>query len=190
MLWSQSVTYVSYFNPRSHRRERPIGSTKQTVYKYISTHAPTEGSDVEEGKGCRIKNGFQPTLPPKGATKNTFGRTDIIEFQPTLPPKGATRRELTNIAVSQFQPTLPPKGATIAGGLHKVIIKISTHAPTEGSDRTEAASKLIGVVFQPTLPPKGATHEQDFLQGPRRISTHAPTEGSDQCFACEARQRI
>ena len=104
----------TYFNPRSHRRERPVILDNRVSLRNISTHAPTEGSDLGLHRRIKPVESFQPTLPPKGATACTSSAMAKLQlFQPTLPPKGATpAKDVLTFFRGIFQPTLPPKGAT------------------------------------------------------------------------------
>ncbi len=61
--------------------------------------------------------------------------------------------------VMLFQSTLPMKGATGCPCRHAAGVKVSIHAPNEGSD-------AILILHNPTA---------------RLVSIHAPNEGSDKC---------
>ena len=58
---------------------------------------------------------------------------------------------------------------------------ISIHAPREGSDGQKSTSKGWKRSFLSTLPARGATGAGSFLSGAAKISIHAPREGSDSC---------
>ena len=62
------------------------------------------------------------------------------------------------------------------------IMRISIHAPREGSDRSASQLSLNRVTFQSTLPVRGATHWMPLPEPPKGISIHAPREGSDHPF--------
>ena len=126
--------YISYFNPRSPRRERPrntllVGqiSTFQSTLpargattangitsniRSISIHAPREGSDPLSRRNNSGNCIFQSTLPARGATMPSYGMNGFVTFQSTL----------------------PARGATTSNGITRVKIHISIHAPREGSD--------------------------------------------------------
>ena len=78
----------------------------------ISIHAPREGSDSTNVGDAGSQSAFQSTLPVRGATFPLF--TAGLGFV--------------------FQSTLPVRGATVLLYLHHAIIRISIHAPREGSD--------------------------------------------------------
>ena len=102
----------------------------------ISIHAPREGSDIFIFLLLRLLFGFQSTLPARGAT---------------LPKAGCRMRG------SYFNPR-SPRGERLPPMIHGSInIRISIHAPREGSDDS-ASSKVFSI----------------------SISIHAPREGSDQ----------
>ena len=62
------------FNPRSPHGERlPINADTNSFVK-ISTHAPRTGSDNQSFLDAVRVNGFQPTLPARGATM------DYVEY--------------------------------------------------------------------------------------------------------------
>ena len=167
----------------------------------ISTHAPRAGSDfcgqIKIVKGwnfnprspCGERRGisqatertreFQPTLPVRGATRDStapLGHSPISthapragsdltrppkwrmqqKFQPTLPVRGATPTTFPRLTSGIFQPTLPVRGATI-----------------------RFRGSRAGSQFQPTLPVRGATLSHHDAKHIPHISTHAPRAGSD-----------
>ena len=148
---------------------------------YISTHAPTEGSDSPSPLTRAMLLAFQPTLPPKGATCGLSRYVWTDGFQPTLPPKGATSCATgSHKAQINFNPRSHRRERRACLTFSYRIYTISTHAPTEGSDRSplvfgcivfyfnprshrrerrsRGAKRELGQQeFQPTLPPKGAT---------------------------------
>ena len=65
-----------------------------------------------------------------------------------------------------FQSTLPAKGATSREPGLALVLRISIHAPSKGSDNLSSQVVPSTCAFQSTLPAKGAT-------GRRRFSTLA-----------------
>ena len=59
---------VRDFNPRSPCGERQPKSSYLTALILISIHAPRAGSDGYRFRGHAGRNGFQSTLPVRGAT--------------------------------------------------------------------------------------------------------------------------
>ena len=118
--------------PRGERRQYPARHSRHT----ISTHAPREGSDGRCSPASPSRGYFNPRSP-RGE-------------RPHRPPP-------PNIA-KIFQPTLPARGATSSAAMRAKSIRISTHAPREGSDlcAPNRCASFPGT-FQPTLPARGAT---------------------------------
>ena len=124
----------------------------------ISIHAPREGSDVMDNGDPAEPGEFLSTLPARGATNQymetitsftdfyprsprgerpiTFhGINFYVRFLSTLPARGATTVTLTGpIDSGIFLSTLPARGATSAPPPPPPVLKISIHAPREGSD--------------------------------------------------------
>ena len=78
----------------------------------ISIHAPREGSDVRSGGQQAEPEDFYPRSP-RGERLNTLsGKVELLLFLSTLPARGATCLDKAL----------------------KAILRISIHAPREGSD--------------------------------------------------------
>ena len=128
----------------------------------------------------RRKEGFQPTLPARGATHIASAILQGRAFQPTLPARGATAPPNPQRSGEDISTHAPRTGSD--GGCtlyYNQDIAISTHAPRTGSDMKVflAATKVLHFnprsphgerldidsvvgyekVFQPTLPARGAT---------------------------------
>jgi len=99
--------------------------------------------------GSVLRMGFQSTLPVKGATKGCKRRVLCRMFQSTLPVKGATPSPPSTGFMFSFQSTLPVKGATRGRGFFCCCLRVSIHAPSEGSDPMSAAQALISSCFNP-----------------------------------------
>ena len=171
--------------------------------RYISTHAPREGSDRTVPISTSARPPFQPTLPARGATLHHTGLLLRERISTHAPREGSDRRQpghhrqadyfnprsprgerrdpdCTDPAEVVFQPTLPARGATTKEKVYMRGHPISTHAPREGSDPAENKREAGPKEFQPTLPARGATCY--YVEQPTKlcdISTHAPREGSD-----------
>ena len=59
------------------------------------------------------------------------------------------------------------------------MLKISIHAPREGSDAIVRAEAMAATEFLSTLPARGATYITCKRADGSQISIHAPREGSD-----------
>ena len=78
-------------------------------------------------------------------------------FQSTHPVRGATLSGIELPVNKGFQSTHPVRGAT---GLVIAVdrrLSISIHAPREGCDLIQDASKMTDIQFQSTHPVRGAT---------------------------------
>ena len=189
----------------------------------ISIHAPREGSDPAS-PGCpRWRGHFYPRSPrgerrppgcppamwthfyprsPRGERQSPpFWSWPVSVFLSTLPARGATASWMSTCVVVIFQSTLPARGATVTAFLVLAGIRISIHAPREGSDGMMYILPPYPMIFLSTLPARGATFSAQtaaalpqFLSTlPARgatkasatftvvstISIHAPREGSD-----------
>ena len=111
----------------------------------ISIHAPRTGSDyVATGEDVEPE-GFQSTLPARGATKRLDDSCiQRRAFQSTLPARGATSMPSPSVTASTFQSTLPARGATSRLSRTPQSQRISIHAPRTGSD---GASSNASVFF-------------------------------------------
>ena len=79
----------------------------------------------------------------------------------------------------RFQSTLPARGATVLLAARGEELRISIHAPREGSDMIASNTARLDMIFQSTLPARGATILQKLVHRTADISIHAPREGSD-----------
>ena len=126
------------FNPRSPHGERPYSSCPP-----------------------RKQNGFQSTLPARGATCIEYRCSYIWTFQSTLPARGATYTLISLGRVLEISIHAPRTGSDIIVYTFKPSrLTISIHAPRTGSDKRK------GRVLQYFL-----------------ISIHAPRTGSDNARA-------
>ena len=104
-------------------------------HKDISIHAPREGSDGADRRHHH-HSGISIHAPREGSDYNTF---EVVLcpalFQSTLPARGATLISFGPIFIFRiFQSTLPARGATGRSEGVLPAIRISIHAPREGSD--------------------------------------------------------
>ena len=127
--------------------------------RYISIHAPREGSDFSLARCIGVTVYFYPRSP-----------------------RGERRRRLQpgRRLGDDFYPR-SPRGERQAG-LQEMLqaAEISIHAPREGSDVNRSASLSRRSSFLSTLPARGATADNSNRMGVSLISIHAPREGSDQ----------
>ena len=118
----------------------------------ISIHAPHAGSDSWQGCLRCTHCYFNPRSPcgerPPGATL----LSDANGFQSTLPMRGATIVICFPIGITQFQSTLPMRGATKAVQLIDQDDIISIHAPHAGSDKDRDSRGSSRKNFNPRSP--------------------------------------
>ena len=140
----------------------------------ISIHAPRTGSDFKTGFNTDCVDGFQSTLPVRGATRpgafppndgyfnprSPYGerlwqwrrRNDLPKFQSTLPVRGATPDPIVENLEALFQSTLPVRGATFFQQIAVNGCCISIHAPRTGSDLLAVLALPTGDNFNPRSP--------------------------------------
>ena len=118
----------------------------------ISIHAPREGSDhglapATSGGGISIH------APREGSDPPTWWRCGTGDgFQSTLPVRGATRPTGQGPGGKQFQSTLPVRGATAGRHSPGFDSDISIHAPREGSDGIPVGLLQFVTDFNPRSP--------------------------------------
>ena len=104
----------------------------------------------------------------------------FYEFLSTLPARGATLALYPSIGcIVVFLSTLPARGATIARTGRDFPIRISIHAPREGSDPPKPPSMLLISLISIHAPREGSDAVHDARRLDLLISIHAPREGSD-----------
>ena len=178
---SGSCRSPSHFYPRSPRGERPTWWPCVASRKWISIHAPREGSDKQSCKKRCNTCYFYPRSP-RGERRSQRTRrknwrfisihapregsdaccrrcrqTRAADFYPRSPRGERRAKDVAAALGYKFLSTLPARGATAVTDAGEKALDISIHAPREGSD--------------PTAP--GGIRRLDV------ISIHAPREGSD-----------
>ena len=128
----------------------------------VSIHAPREGSDYVNDATPSIYSLFLSTLPVRGATSMYFARKRPLLFLSTLPVRGATRRYNTVIGQVRVSIHAPREGSDLfLPQQHPYRIGVSIHAPREGSDFRLLCNFSPGYRFLSTLPVRGATSPLD-----------------------------
>ena len=172
---------ITYFNPRSPRGERPKAVNDANTAWAISIHAPREGSDAVLPAAAMAEILFQSTLPARGATLHKSWMVQQSgHFNPRSPRGERPRHTYYTTGTKKFQSTLPARGATGRTKPRDKFVKISIHAPREGSDESVCRGKDHTRHFNPRSP-RGERHYGRH-RGKRvgYISIHAPREGSDR----------
>ena len=169
-----------YFYPRSPRGERRIAGRCTSLGRSISIHAPREGSDLGAGAALSMQK-ISIHAPREGSDL----RLDLLhpaarDFYPRS-PRGERPVHPSGLWMGYvFLSTLPARGATYRPKSKPNRMRISIHAPREGSDSARLASPFTSPTFLSTLPARGATPAGLHGRGCCRcISIHAPREGSD-----------
>ena len=107
------MTALEDFNPRSHRRERPLQKSVTLLIHDFNprSHRRERHNQILINMTDKI---FQPTLPPKGATPKQFTICYNWFISTHAPTEGSDAdKDIIHLVVTVFQPTLPPKGATL-----------------------------------------------------------------------------
>ena len=124
------LSFLSNFNPRSPRGERP--------------DAPQRHNRTAR---------FQSTLPARGATTSTCFLSLIWIISIHAPREGSDAASvLTPSFRPAFQSTLPARGATLPFGHIREEFGISIHAPREGSDSISCDRDKNAGDFNPRSP--------------------------------------
>ena len=116
-------------------RGATIASSRLTVYRLISIHAPLTGSDA--GKFTLHRGGvdFNPRSP-YGERRTQINNEFVdLKFQSTLPLRGATYICRSHVAYKFISIHAPLTGSDSASALSGGYYFISIHAPLTGSDR-------------------------------------------------------
>ena len=128
------------------------------VNRIISIHAPRAGSDAKAGTTPRARDGFQSTLPVRGATeRGKLNARQVEYFNPRSPCGERLDAYPTYTTAQEFQSTLPVRGATNPPSW-------SCQTKTYFNPRSPCGER-------PTLTMVGC--------GDNHISIHAPRAGSD-----------
>ena len=167
----------------------------------ISIHAPRAGSDAATGAKNWQVNGFQSTLPVRGATRPrerplTLGKISIHapragsdqnvqaaiakhgHFNPRSPC--GERHVVLSSAVTQknFNPRSPCGERLFCTSKAESIALFQSTLPVRGATKREELRNRFPR-FQSTLPVRGATSLQIRGDSMEPISIHAPRAGSD-----------
>ena len=168
-----------YFNPRSPHGERLRLAPTPIITSNFNPRSP-HGERPNGRKNQDGWNGFQSTLPARGATPGRMEDPHDLQISIHAPRTGSDKKK----------------------GFKRCRLDISIHAPRTGSDRQRKIRDFISPRFQSTLPARGATERTMALANcqtdfnPRSphgerpvvtaeenaeavISIHAPRTGSD-----------
>ena len=117
---------------------------------------------------------------PRGERRQCLAcRKAHAQFLSTLPARGATAAACAPSWAVRISIHAPREGSDVRMQDWEGIEAISIHAPREGSDRRCLAQMPGWAQFLSTLPARGATSRQQHGRHVEQISIHAPREGSD-----------
>ena len=165
---SRPVLY-SDFNPRSPHGERRYADGVFQSLPDISIHAPRTGSDPMRISVNHPGNGFQSTLPARGAT-----------LFPLVSPN------MKSISIHA-----PRTGSDILHARREgSVFYISIHAPRTGSDVAYLDARQQPTQFQSTLPARGATRTRPQSCRPRPFQSTLPARGATGDLDKETRLKL
>ena len=190
-----------YFNPRSPHGERLRLAPTPIITSNFNPRSP-HGERPNGRKNQDGWNGFQSTLPARGATPGRMEDPHDLQISIHAPRTGSDRDEAAEFVRRLISIHAPRTGSDKKKGFKRCRLDISIHAPRTGSDRQRKIRDFISPRFQSTLPARGATERTMALANcqtdfnPRSphgerpvvtaeenaeavISIHAPRTGSD-----------
>ena len=199
--WGPRSSMISIHAPREGSDRDPAELFEGQLR--ISIHAPREGSDRRRCRGAAGRRDFYPRSP-RGERRAARGIWIYLmgDFYPRSPRGERPVHTLdTGLLEDLFLSTLPARGATFSQGRSPPPVRISIHAPREGSDAGRCRGCGRDSHFYPRSPrgerrrpgragrsrryfyprsPRGERHD-GAAEGPayKVISIHAPREGSD-----------
>ena len=167
-----------HFNPRSPCGERQRARASRDRAKDFNPRSPC-GERLARGRDLQATRHFNPRSP----CGERLGQLIIIGcvdgFQSTLPLRGATPCTSGSQPVRVFQSTLPLRGATRATGCPPLQHQISIHAPLAGSDTATLYGVSEHIDFNPRSPCGERPEDEQRDKDAKGISIHAPLAGSD-----------
>ena len=123
---------------------------------------------------------FNPR-PPRGGRLVVHQqlRHQLVQFQSTPPARGTTTHQLPDAARPPISIHAPREGDDFVDGASRQYRYISIHAPREGDDGAGHRTATGSPYFNPRPPRGGRLRESDRLCRQTHISIHAPREGDD-----------
>ncbi len=187
-------------------RGATASTRRESHRRYISIHAPREGSDGPKPTGPRSTTDFYPRSPRGERHKFRGGLKKWAKISIHAPREGSDCSHLCNLYKNhhfyprsprgerrastsgtsewlEFLSTLPARGATSWPAWAAFPHRISIHAPREGSDRGTAGRYHQLSAISIHAPREGSDGDGGLLIGGYLISIHAPREGSDRRWA-------
>ena len=172
-----------HFYPRSPRGERlQVRFLPPKLAQFLSTLPARGATDFCRRLPERFRH-FYPRSPRGERLVPLYDEEDGALFLSTLPARGATRRGyIRRHSSGHFYPRSPRGERLQRFCVLDHLIRISIHAPREGSDASCSSVPFTVLYFYPRSP-RGERLKDLIIPGSRLvISIHAPREGSDSTF--------
>ncbi len=148
----QRATQPHCFNPRSPCGERHDLVHSTIEHHFVSTHAPLAGSDATTPTWLSRASSFNPRSPC-GERLRQPSRVQVDNgFQPTLPLRGATYGARVGARAPLVSTHAPLAGSDDDGATGYCLGDVSTHAPLAGSDHLPMFGHLNVPCFNPRSP--------------------------------------
>ena len=145
-----------YFNPRSPHGERLRLAPTPIITSNFNPRSP-HGERPNGRKNQDGWNGFQSTLPARGATPGRMEDPHDLQISIHAPRTGSDRDEAAEFVRRLISIHAPRTGSDKKKGFKRCRLDISIHAPRTGSDGTDDGTCQLPDRFQSTLPARGAT---------------------------------
>ena len=171
---------TSYFNPRSHCRERRTITANCIYLIVISIHVPIAGNDGKTMKIIYEPSKFQSTFPLQGTTLSGIKALDVVQaFQSTFPLQGTTlhlsKRPISLVYISIHVPIAGNDGWFAELDFYCSYFNPRSHC-RERPILWQSASKNF--IFQSTFPLQGTTFRQTRTHLPLLFQSTFPLQGT------------
>ena len=170
----------NHFNSHAPRGARRVEVQEVIKLLEISTHTPREGRDMRQKQALPYEMNFNSHAPRGARLDSVYAACRCFHFN-SHAPRGARQNGYYTIPDDEkFQLTRPARGATLGRERCARGIRISTHTPREGRDRTPVLLFSFVVSISTHTPREG--RDRTDITGAYDcdiISTHTPREGRD-----------
>ena len=162
--------------PAKGATENQILATRR---RFISIHAPREGSDRDVIETLDEREDFNPRSPRRERPNETGGEQHAQRISIHAPREGSDPVGAGGVINCQdFNPRSPRRERP----RHRIMRSWRSDFNPRSPRRERlvfCVKKSLRSIFQSTLPAKGATPLARFFGRAEHISIHAPREGSD-----------
>ena len=169
---------ASYFNPRSPHGERRPSAAQSTRFTNFNPRSP-HGERPHLRRSSGVRNGFQSTLPARGATKRCWKDCcSPANFNPRSPHGERHGRRRTSAAAKDFNPRSPHGERPPSLRPRRFMEQFQSTLPARGATGFSPGAAPPPNHFNPRSP--HGERRLDFSGVHRAvISIHAPRTGSD-----------